>query len=227
MAVSRRMFLQRGVLAAAACATTPLLALGSKPPVGGNQTGGKVHTLPSHPSSGSVSWQDHAAALDHLGRGHFLSAIGTAFKVTVEGSAQPIWVTLAAVNDLPALVPVNQASFAVPSKQSGFAPTSSGFVLSFNGSSPLPQGTHLFQHDALGSFALFTVPDGSTPQVSWAIVNRLDQMTVIAIPFADAPARSSTPAATAPIAPATSSATENPPRALSGSPVARRAAVRD
>ena len=222
MAVSRRMFLQRGVLAAAACATTPLLALGSKPPVAGDEAGDS-HALPNHPGSGLASWQDHAAAFDHLGRSSFSSAIGTNFKVTVAGSDQPVWITLAAVEDLPAIVPVNQASFAVPSKQFSAPPASSGFLLIFNGSSPLPQGTHLFQHDSLGSFALFTVPQ-SNQQTSCAVVNRLDQPAMIAIPFANAPQAS---AATSPVAPATSSETESLPRALSESPTARRAAVRD
>ena len=209
-------------MTAAACAATPLMALSSKRTVGGDET----REIPSHPSSGSGSWQDQAAALEHLGRSQFSSAIGTSFKVTVEGSAQPIWVTLVAVEDLPALAPVNPASFAVANKQSSPAPTTSGFLLILNGSSPLPQGTHLFQHDSLGSFALFTVPQ-SDRQTSCAVVNRLDQATIIAIPFANAPARSSAPAATTPVAPATSSGTETLPRALSGSPAVRRAAVRD
>lgn len=222
VSISRRTFLQQGVLAAAACAATPLMALGSKPQAIGDQAG-NAHALTSHSDSGSASWQAHAAAFDHLGRGNFSSEIGTNFKVTVEGSAQPIWITLVAVEDLPALVAVNQASFAVPSRQSSAPPATNGFMLIFNGSSPLPQGTHLFQHDTLGSFALFTVPQGD-PQTSCAVVNRLDQPAMIAVPFANAPHAS---AATAPAAPATSSATESLPHALSGSPGVQRAAVRD
>lgn len=223
VAVSRRIFLQKGVLAAAACATTPLMALGSKRPVTGDEAD-NTHALPGHATSGS-SWQAHAAAFDHLGRSNFSSEIGTSFRVTVEGSAQPIWIRLVAVEDLPALVPVNQASFAVPSKQSSAPPAGNGFLLIFNGSSPLPQGTHLFQHSSLGSFALFTVPQ-SDHQTSVAVVNRLEQPIIIAIPFANAP-HASAPAATAPAAPATSSQSENLPRALSGSPGVRRVAVRD
>jgi len=225
VAVSRRIFLRQGVLTAAACATTPLLALGSKRPTGGDNP----RELSSHPSSGSGSWQEHAAALDHLGRAQFTSAIGTNFKVLVEGSAQPVWVTLAAVEDLPALVPVNPASLAVANKQSALAPASSGFLLFFWSSAVLPQGSHLFQHDAMGSFALFTVPGRGGQQLSCAVVNRLAQSTIIAIPFATSPARTSgqttAPAATA--APATSSGTESLPRALSESPAARRAQVKD
>src|SRR5579859_1190040 len=221
VAVSRRIFLQQGVLAAAACATTPLLALGSQRPTGGD----RARELPSHRSSGSSNWQDHASAFDHLGRSNFTNTIGTDFKVTVPGSTQPVWVTLLAVEDLPALPAVNPASFAVASKQSSSAPTTSGFVLRFGGSTPLSQGTYLFQHDALGLFALFAVPQGNGRQVYNAIVNRLDGATIVAVPFDHAP-QAGAPAST-PVAPATSSTTENPPRALSQSPAARRAAVRD
>src|ERR1041385_7364802 len=100
------MFMQRGVLAAAACATTPLLALGSKPPVAGDAAG-ETRAFPGHSASGSAGWEDHAAAFDHLGRSQFASEIGTSFKVMVEGSSQPVWLALVGVEDLPALVPVN------------------------------------------------------------------------------------------------------------------------
>ena len=222
MAVSRRMFLHKGVLAAAACAATPLSALGSKRPIGGDE---QNRESPSRPASGSGSWQDHASALDHLGRAQFTNAIGTDFKVTVEGSTQPVWVTLIAVNDLPALAPVNTASFAAPNKQSGFTPSTTGFILRFSSSAHLPQGTYLFQHDAMGLFALFTVPQGNNQGTYVATVNRLDQ--IVAVPFATSPARSTGQTANAPAAPATSSATETLPRVSSESPAFRRAAVRD
>jgi uncharacterized protein DUF6916 len=220
VAVSRRMFLQQGVLAAAACATTPLLALGSKRPIGSDD---QNRELPPH-SSGSGNWQDHATAFDHLVRGQFTNAVGTDFQVIVDGNAQPTWVTLTAVEDLPALAPVNPGSFAVPAK-SAPAPVTEGFMLSFWSSTPLPQGSHLFQHSAIGRFALFTVPGGASQQVSLAVVNRLAP-AVVAVPYAGSAGRVSTPAATA-AAPATSSATENLPRALSGNPGVRRVVVRD
>jgi hypothetical protein len=223
VAVSRRIFLQQGVLAAAACATTPLLALSSQRPVGGDQ---QTHELPNVlPSSGADSWQNHAAALDHLGRTEFSSAVGSAFKVTVEGNAQPVWVMLLSVDDLPALVPVNPASFAVPNKQTVPAPATSGFMLRFGSSGQLQQGTYLFEHDSLGRFALLIVPQGNGQKTYVATVNRLQGATIIAVPFSQPPARSSAPAATP--APATSSGTGNLPRALSESPGVQRAAVRD
>lgn len=218
MAVSRRMFLQQGVLAAAACATTPLLALGSKRPTGSDD---QTRELPPH-SSGSGSWQDHASAFDHLVRSQFAGAVGTEFKVIIEGSAQPIWVTLSAVDNLPAPASLNPGSFAVPPPTSTAAPSTDGFVLSFWGSSPLPQGSHLFHHSALGSFALFTVPGGANQQISSGVVNRLAP-AVVAVPYAGAPGIVSVPAAPA----ATSSATEIRPRVPSGNSGARRVPVRD
>jgi hypothetical protein len=216
VAVSRRIFLQQGVLAAAACATTPLLALSPQRPVGGDD---QTHELPSLSPSGSDRWQNHAAALDHLGRAQFSSEVGTAFKVTVEGNAQPVWVTLLAVEDLPALVPVNPASFAVPNKQAASVPATSGFILRFGSSAQLQQGTYLFEHDSLGRFALLIVPQGNGQQTYVATVNRL-QGAVIAAPQ---PPAGSNGGAT----PATSSGTGTLPRALSGSPGVQRAAVRD
>jgi len=220
VAVSRRIFLQQGVLAAAACATTPLLALGSKHPIGRDD---QTRELPNH-SSGSSSWQDHSSAFDHLVRSQFANAVGTDFKVIVEGSAQPTWVTLTAVEDLPAPATASPGSFAVP-RQSAQGPGTDGFMLSFWSSSPLPQGSHLFQHSAIGSFALFTVPGGTNQQVFFAVVNRIAP-SVVAVPYAGTPGFVSVPAST-PAAPATSSTTENPPRALSGNPGARRVVVRD
>lgn len=213
------MFLQQGVLAAAACATTPLLAISSKRPIGGDD---QTRELPTR-SSGSTKWQDHAGAFDHLVRGQFANAVGTDFKVMIEGSSQPTWVTLTAVNDLPAPAVANPGSFAVPAN-SAPPPVTDGFMMFFWSSSPLPQGAHLFQHSALGSFALFTVPEGGNPQVSCAIVNRFAP-AVVAVPYASAPAQVSAPAAAA--APAASTAVETLPRVPSGTRGVRRAATRD
>jgi hypothetical protein len=125
------------------------------------------------------TWQQHAATLSGFGRDAFSKAVGTNFKVFLDNS-QAIWVTLLSVEDLPKIAPANPASFAVPQKGRSAASTSSGFVLVFGGSSTLPQGTHLFQHDSLGNFAMFTVPGG--PQVYSATVNRLDQPASVPAP---------------------------------------------
>jgi hypothetical protein len=196
-------------------------------PIGGNEVGGPQRT----PGAGSDNWQDHAAALDLLGRNAFSGAVGTDFKVFIGADQSPVWVTLLAVEDLPAIAPVNPASFAVPNKQSGFAPASSGFVLLFGGSSPVPQGTHLFEHQDLGRFALFTVPGGNGTQVYTAVVNRLDAW-VIAVPHSAGqgtnPASSGAPAAGGISAPAAISSTDEiPSHGLSGSPVVQRGVVRD
>jgi hypothetical protein len=229
LAFSRRIFLRHGVLAAAACASNPLMAFGARrTPIAGNEEGGTQRT----PKTGSDNWQDHAAALDHLDRNAFSSAVGSSFKVFTGAGQLPVWLTLLAVEDLSAIAPVNPASFAVPNKRNGFAPTSSGFVLLFGGSSPVPQDTHLFEHQDLGRFALFTVPAGNGSQVHTAVVNRLDAAAVIAVPYSAGlgtkPASSGAPLAGGISAPAATSSTgEIPSRGLSGNPGVQRNAVRD
>jgi hypothetical protein len=230
LAFSRRIFLRHGVLAAVACASNPFSAMalgGRRPPTDGSEEV-DVRRIPG---AGSDNWQDHASALDHLGRNAFSGAIGTSFKVFTAPAQLPVWVTLLAVEDLPAIAPVNPASFAVPNTRSGFAPTSSGFVLLFGGSSPVPQETHLFEHQDLGRFALFTVPAGNGQQVYTAVVNRLDA-AVVAVPYSAGqgtqPASSGAAAAGGINAPAaTSLIDEIPSRGLSGSPGVQRGAVRD
>jgi hypothetical protein len=229
LAFSRRIFLRHGVWAAVACASNPLMAFGARrTPIAGDEEGGTQRT----PETGSDDWQDHAAALDHLDRNAFSGAVDTNFKVFTGAGQLPVWVTLLAVENLPALTPVNPASFAVPNKRNGFAPTSSGFVLLFGGSSPVPHDTHLFEHQDLGRFALFTVPAGNGSQVHTAVVNRLDAAVVTAVPFSAGlgtkPASSGAPLAGGITAPAAISSTgEIPSRDLSGNPGVQRNAVRD
>ena len=231
MVFSRRIFLRHGVLAAAACAANPFSAMafgGRRTPIGGSEEGDPRKSS----AAGSDNWQEHAAALDHLDRAAFSGAVGTNFKVFTATGQLPVWVTLLAVEDLPALAPVNPASFAVPNKRAGFTPTSSGFVLLFGGSSPVPQDTHLFEHQDLGRFAMFTVPAGNGQQIYTAVVNRLDGASMIAVPYSAVwgtqSASSGAPVAGGIKAPApTSSTDETPSRGLFGSPAAQRDAVRD
>jgi hypothetical protein len=229
LAFSRRIFLRHGVLAAVACASNPLMAFGARrAPIGGNEEGDPQRAS----GAGSDNWQDHAAALDHLGRNAFSGAIGTNFKIFTATGQLPVWVTLLAVEDLPAIAPVDPASFAVANKQSGFAPASSGFVLLFGGSSPVPQDTHLFEHQDLGRFALFTVPGGNGTQLYTAVVNRLDAAAVMAVPYSAGqgtkPASFGAPAVGGISAPAAISSTDEiPSRGLSGNPGVQRNAVRD
>jgi hypothetical protein len=205
------------------------MAFGGRPtPIGGNQEAGSQRA----PGTVSDNWHDHAAALDHLSRNAFSGAVGTNFKVFTGAGQLPVWVTLLAVEDLPAIAPVDPASFAVANKQNGFAPASSGFVLLFGGSSPVPEETHLFEHQDLGRFALFTVPTGNGSQVYTAVVNRLDTAATVAVPYGagqgSKPASSGAPAAGGINAPAAISSTgEIPSPGLSGNPGVQRGAVRD
>lgn len=221
--------MRHGVLAAVACASNPLIAFGARrAPSAGNEEVG----LRRIPETGSDNWQDHAAALDHLDRTAFSGAVGTNFKVFTATGQLPVWVTLLAVEDLPALAPVNPASFAVPNKRTGFAPPSSGFVLLFGGSSPVPQDTHLFEHTGLGRFALFTVPAANGQQIYTAVVNRLDVAVTITVPYGAGQVvqagSAGAPAAGGIKAPAAISSTDEiPSRGLSGNPGVQRNAVRD
>ena len=122
MAVSRRIFLQRGFFAAAACAGSPLLALNGGRHLQVND--GEQSLAPTLPHQ-SNNWQDHAAALDGLDRNMFAAAVGSNFKVYLT-SGSPVWLTLLAVEDLPATAPANPGSFAVSPKGPSFAPSSNG-----------------------------------------------------------------------------------------------------
>jgi hypothetical protein len=98
------------------------------------------------------------------------------------------------VNDLTTPTPVNPASFAVMNKKATSGPTTTGFILHFNGSAPaaLAQDTFLLQHSELGQFALFLVPANNGQQLYVAVVNRLGgtlhtQYPLVATPITDAP----------------------------------------
>ncbi len=108
--------------------------------------------------------------------------MGSSFQVFPGGAnAQPVWLTLLAVNDLPALAPVNAASMAVPPPKTSSSAMVSGFVLTFNSSAPpLEQGTYAFQHEALGKFALFIVPGPPGTQTYSAVFNTLVSLSVAA-----------------------------------------------
>jgi hypothetical protein len=80
LAFSRRMFLRHGMLAAAVCASSPLMALGERRRDQGSQDAESTKRS-SLPLSGSDNWQQHAGAMDNLGRNAFSGAVGTNFKV--------------------------------------------------------------------------------------------------------------------------------------------------
>lgn len=224
LAVSRRIFLQRGFFAAAACAGSPLLALNGGRHLQVND--GEQSLAPTLPHQ-SNNWQDHAAALDGLDRNMFAAAVGSNFKVYLT-SGSPVWLTLLAVEDLPATAPANPGSFAVSPKGPSFAPSSNGFVLVFGGSTPIPPATHLLEHDNLGRFALFSEPSANGQGTYTAVINRLEN-PIVAVPFSAGHPAQNNPAhpVTMNAAPATVSGIESPSRALSGSPGARRSVLKD
>lgn len=169
MAVTRRRFLQDWVLTTATCFIAPFNGWATSRPRGGDSDSTRV--LPHRPER-PVTGQFNG--IERLERRHFEGVIGSAFRVSAPG-AQPIWLRLLAVNDLPSATPINPASMAVMPRASAPAPATSGFALSFagTGSQQLAQGTHVFEHPQLGSFGLFVVSGTGPQQTSTAIVNRL------------------------------------------------------
>ncbi len=233
MSVSRRLFLQNGILTAVACTASPLFALGEKRPTDSDRQREPLHKSPSNQSE---NWKDHASALDGISRAAFAAVIGSSFKVFPAASNQaPVYVRLLAVEDLPRIETVNAGSFAVaPKKSSSPTPTTTGFVLLFGSSAHLAQNTYLFEHDSLGRFALFTVPDARGQEVYSGVINRLDGRQIIAVPFHQGEGGSeqphkhaTTPAGAIMVSPATSSDNENLSRGLSQNRGVQRGAVRD
>jgi uncharacterized protein DUF6916 len=177
MPFSRRKFLQQGTLAALVCAG-PWRAWSANRNGSGN-SGSQAHI------TGKVSG---------LSRRFFEGAVGSNFKVsTTVGSTQPAWLLLAAVHDLPALAPVNTGAMAVPPPKPSSPPvTTEGFMLSFTGgpSTGLAQGTYLFEHDGLGQFQLFIVPEGRSPEAYTAVFNQVEAAAAVAGPPSQLPGRS-------------------------------------
>lgn len=176
MEISRRIFLQKGILAAATCAVAPLKALSQSPLPEGD---GKIS--PNHDDRRiSGSHPDQYAALERLDRESFVAAIASAFKV--QTSAGQVWLRLLAVNDLSGAPAANPGTFAVLNKKISktSAVETSGFMLVFSGTSPdSAQGTYTFSHGTLGEFALFIVPEGSNPGVYNAVINRLSPASAV------------------------------------------------
>jgi hypothetical protein len=146
------------------------------------------------PIAGNTDWHNHANGIQPLTKESFAGVVGSTFRVYDRAGSSPSWLTLLSVNELPGPVPVNPASFAVMNKKATSGPTTSGFVLHFNGSAPAPlaQDTFLLQHAELGQFALFLVPAGDGQQLYVAVVNRLGgtlhtQYPLVATPVTDAP----------------------------------------
>jgi hypothetical protein len=163
MPVSRRKFLQHGAFAAAAIAAAPLPAWSS-----GHQPPPNPESQHAAPPLGHAS-----GTISFFGRKAFEQAVGSAFEVSLGANSQPVYLTLVAVDDSPALSPVDPRSMAVPPPPSTLVITT-GFVLSFQSSAqPLAQGTYAFQHPTLGKFQLFIVPGSQGSQSYTAVFNQL------------------------------------------------------
>ena len=159
MPVSRRSLLRNSILTAIAFTAGPFRAWSAT-------TDNSSPTGQSTITDGSLANLDRAA---------FTSALGSSFQATpASGQGDPVWLQLTTVDDLPAITPPDLSAMAVPPPASSPVPVTSGFVLSFLGttSQPLPQDTYTFQSNALGTFSLLLVPepDGQTYD---AVINRI------------------------------------------------------
>lgn len=160
MAVSRRSLLQHSILAAVAFAVGPFRAWGDTT----NDTSSTQGQ--SNVTGGSLTDLDRAA---------FTGAVGSSFQVSpASGQGNSVWLQLTTVDDLPEITPPDLGAMTVQPPANSPVPATSGFVLSFLGttSQPLSQGTYTFQGDTLGSFSLLLVPrpDGQTYD---AVINRV------------------------------------------------------
>ena len=160
MAVSRRSLLRNSALAAVAFAVGPFRAWGTT-------------TNNAAPDQGQSNIT--GGSLANLDRAAFTSAVGSSFQVTpASGQGNPVWLQLATVNDLPEITPPDLGAMTVQPPASSPVPVTSGFVLSFLGttSQPLSQNTYSFQSDALGTFSLLLVPEPGG-QTYDAVINQV------------------------------------------------------
>ena len=187
MAVSRRIFLRGGMLAAAAYASSPFTASAANRVLPGEKGfphngGGHAVPIPGVVGGHERSPEQKHAGLSHIHRDAFAECIGSAFKVsrTSSDAGNDFWLTLLRVQDLPAPIMGNPASMAVP-PPAGYArgEQTSAFVLEFSGGPALgvAQDTYFFRHDVLGEFALLIVPSG--PQQYTGTINRLEVLKAI------------------------------------------------
>src|SRR5690348_9401030 len=95
MSVSRRKFLQHGVLTAAACTALPLEGLAQS-----RRSSENIGAPGDKSSPMNGSGQSQADALEHLNRDSFAGAVGSGFQVSRdESGANSIWLRLLSVND--------------------------------------------------------------------------------------------------------------------------------
>lgn len=172
MSVSRRQFLNWGILAAGATAG----AFGQRairldhsgeasnihpvPPVG------TQHGLQLPPTAPPVG--NPHTGLQHMARESFVPHVGSGFKVS-RGKLQPIWIRLIAAQEFPIDPSHGQAINAASAKKT------TTYMLRFLGSSAkvLPQGIYTLEHDKLGTFKLMLVPSGDGQQLYAAVITHL------------------------------------------------------
>jgi len=177
MSVSRRRFLQRGALTAAACASIPLQGWAA-----GNNRAGDKNTPDARNDRPAIPTHSQGDVLAHLDRDSFASVIGSGFKVSRDASGKDaIWLRLLSITGF-AQADVSPAGMAVAPKKAASQPTTTAFALTFLGPSyqPLPQDTYVFEHSRLGTFKLFIVPGGLGQDTYTAVINRLDVEQIFA-----------------------------------------------
>lgn len=181
MSVSRRIFLWKSALTAAACAAIPLEGIGQRRTIPGETVPGQAPAQTPAQQGGTVTG-DPYAALAGLDRDLFTSAVGSNFKVALPG-ASPVWLQLLAVSDLPGPPAPDPKTFVTRNKLVPVVGTT-GFMLRFATTSPdpLPQDTYTFNHATLGEFVMFIVPEGSSKGEFSAVVNRLNAPMPVAVP---------------------------------------------
>lgn len=228
VAVSRRIFLQHGVLAAAATyVTSPLEGWGQS-----HSITGEGHNPPVHNSGpGGTRDADPYAALDSLDRQSFVSAIGSAFQV--QTAVGLFWLRLLSVTDLAGPPAANPGTFAVLNKKVAktAAVETAGFNLLFSGTSPdsVEQGTYTFFHATLGEFVLFIVPEAGRPGQYNAVINRFaapEHSPAVIAPATGLPAVTGADGPSVP-AGSTSSGSETPSPRHSETRGGQKGAVRD
>jgi len=232
MSVSRRRFLQHGVLTAAACAAIPLQGWAAA-----NNRAGDRNTSEPRNDMPPISLHGQGDALEHLQRDNFTDVVGTGFKVSRGKGADAIWLRLLSITDFTS-TPVNTGGMAVPPPKHASPPTTTAYGLVFlgPGSQPLKQDTYVFEHIKLGTFKLFIVPGGQGQDTYIAVINRLDviqsmtgggaQTSVPVTPMPlTTPAAVVTSTATAPAS--ISSRNEFPSVEREQIPAAQRGAARD
>jgi len=166
MTFSRRQFIQLGAVAAA-CAAVPLSAIAQPlalaPLAASSLNGSPDANLPNE-----------FAALHNITKQQFKLAVGQAFKVKT-GPSTSVWLTLQSVQDAPSPIP-STSHFAVSPPATRSKPVQvASYYLHFYGAptSPLAEGTYIFEGGSLGRFALFISHAAAGQHLYMALISQL------------------------------------------------------